>query len=68
MSASLPPSGEVEDDVARALAEDIGSGDVTAALFAAAMLAPGDAAIASALAAFRERQTADVVAADDPRK
>ena len=33
-----------------------------------ATLAPGDAALASALAAFRERQTADVVAADDPRK
>ena len=32
MSASLPPPGVVEDDVARALAEDIGSGDVTAAL------------------------------------
>lgn len=32
MSASLPPPGGVEDDVARALAEDIGSGDVTAAL------------------------------------
>ena len=44
------------------------AGAANAALFAAAMLAPGDAAIASALAAFRERQTADVVAADDPRK
>jgi len=32
MSASLPPPEVVEGDVARALAEDIGSGDVTAAL------------------------------------
>src|SRR5690606_5389604 len=44
------------------------AGAANAALFAAAMLAPGDAAIASALAACREQQTAEVIAADDPRK
>jgi hypothetical protein len=32
------------------------------------MLAPGDAAIAESLAAFRARQTADVASNDDPRK
>jgi 5-(carboxyamino)imidazole ribonucleotide mutase len=46
----------------------IGSaGASNAALFAAAMLAPGDAAVAAALAAFRERQTADVLSGEDPR-
>ncbi len=44
------------------------AGAANAALFAAAMLAPGDAGIASALAAFRERQTAEVIGADDPRQ
>jgi len=44
------------------------AGAANAALFAAAMLAPGDEAIAAALTAFRERQTADVIASDDPRK
>ena len=44
------------------------AGAANAALFAAAILAPGDAAIASALAMFRDRQTADVIASDDPRK
>ena len=39
-----------------------------AALFAAAMLASGDAAIADALAKFRARQTDDVANNDDPRK
>jgi 5-(carboxyamino)imidazole ribonucleotide mutase len=47
----------------------IGSaGAVNAALFAAAMLAGEHAAIAEALAAFRARQTDEVVANDDPRK
>ena len=44
------------------------AGACNAALFAAAMLAPGDAAVAGALAAYRERQTADVLAGDDPRQ
>jgi 5-(carboxyamino)imidazole ribonucleotide mutase len=44
------------------------AGAVNAALFAAAMLAGNDAAIATALAEFRQRQTADVLANDDPRK
>ena len=44
------------------------AGATNAALFAAAMLAAGDDAIASALAAFRARQTADVLAHDDPRQ
>ena len=43
------------------------AGAANAALFAAAMLAPGDPAIAAALAAFRERQTRDVADNDDPR-
>ena len=43
------------------------AGATNAALFAAAMLASGDAAIASALAAFRARQTDDVSSNDDPR-
>ncbi|MHB8911770.1 MAG: 5-(carboxyamino)imidazole ribonucleotide mutase [Lysobacter sp.] len=44
------------------------AGATNAALFAAAMLAHGDQAIASALAAFRARQTDDVTSNDDPRK
>jgi 5-(carboxyamino)imidazole ribonucleotide mutase len=43
------------------------AGAANAALFAAAMLAHDDAAIAVALAAFREKQTDDVAANDDPR-
>ena len=43
------------------------AGAANAALFAAAMLAHDDAAIAAALAAFREKQTDDVAANDDPR-
>lgn len=47
----------------------IGSaGAANAALFAAAMLASGDQAIATALAAFRSQQTGDVLANDDPRQ
>ncbi|CAN5699490.1 5-(carboxyamino)imidazole ribonucleotide mutase [soil metagenome] len=44
------------------------AGATNAALFAAAMLAHGDAAIASALDAFRQRQCEDVASHDDPRK
>jgi 5-(carboxyamino)imidazole ribonucleotide mutase len=44
------------------------AGAANAALFAGALLAAGDSAIAQALAAYRERQTADVRANDDPRK
>jgi 5-(carboxyamino)imidazole ribonucleotide mutase len=44
------------------------AGAANAALFAAAMLAHDDAAIAAALAAFREKQTDDVAANDDPRQ
>ncbi|MGB3391906.1 MAG: 5-(carboxyamino)imidazole ribonucleotide mutase [Stenotrophomonas sp.] len=44
------------------------AGAANAALFAAAMLAPEQPAIAGALEAFRARQTADVMAADDPRQ
>lgn len=44
------------------------AGAVNAALFAAAMLAAQDEAVASALAAFRVRQTADVTGNDDPRR
>ncbi|WP_140910137.1 5-(carboxyamino)imidazole ribonucleotide mutase [Cognatiluteimonas lumbrici] len=43
------------------------AGAANAALFAAAMLAREEPAIASALSDFRARQTADVLAADDPR-
>jgi 5-(carboxyamino)imidazole ribonucleotide mutase len=46
----------------------IGSAGATnAGLFAAAMLASGDDAIAAALEAFRVRQTAEVMRNDDPR-
>ena len=44
------------------------AGAANAALFAAAMLAPAHPAIGQALEAFRTRQTADVMAADDPRQ
>ena len=44
------------------------AGAANAALFAAAMLANEDAAVAAALAEFRAAQTQDVVANDDPRK
>jgi 5-(carboxyamino)imidazole ribonucleotide mutase len=43
------------------------AGAANAALFAAAMLAADDAAVRDALAAFRDKQTADVLAAADPR-
>jgi len=43
------------------------AGASNAGLFAAALLAADDADIAAALAAFRERQTRDVAANDDPR-
>ena len=43
------------------------AGAANAGLFAAAMLAREFPAIGEALAAFRERQTADVLAHDDPR-
>ncbi|MEN1939860.1 5-(carboxyamino)imidazole ribonucleotide mutase [Luteimonas sp. MJ174] len=48
----------------------IGSaGAANAALFAAAQLAAaGDAGVAAALDAFRQRQTEDVAAGDDPRR
>ncbi len=44
------------------------AGAANAALFAAAMLAAGDAGIAAALAAFRQQQTDDVAGNDDPRQ
>jgi 5-(carboxyamino)imidazole ribonucleotide mutase len=44
------------------------AGAANAALFAAAMLAAEHSAIATALEAFRTRQTDDVLANDDPRK
>jgi len=44
------------------------AGAANAALFAAAMLAHDDTDIAAALAAFREKQTDDVAANDDPRQ
>ena len=43
------------------------AGAANAALFAAAMLAPHDPGIATALEAFRKRQTEEVSANDDPR-
>jgi 5-(carboxyamino)imidazole ribonucleotide mutase len=43
------------------------AGAANAPLFAAAMLAHDNADIAAALAAYRDRQTADVAANDDPR-
>jgi 5-(carboxyamino)imidazole ribonucleotide mutase len=44
------------------------AGAANAALFAAAILAPEQPAIGAALAQFRQRQTDDVMAADDPRQ
>ena len=44
------------------------AGAANAALFAAAMLAHDNEAIATALAAFRAKQTDDVLSNDDPRK
>ena len=44
------------------------AGACNAALFAAALLAASDQAVASALAGFRARQTAEVLAGDDPRE
>lgn len=44
------------------------AGATNAALFAAAMLAPHDDAVATALADFRQRQTDDVARSDDPRR
>lgn len=45
------------------------AGAANAALFAAAQLAAaGDAGVAAALDAFRQRQTGDVAANDDPRR
>ena len=43
------------------------AGAANAALFAAAMLAPGMPEVAASLDAFRSRQTEDVVNNDDPR-
>ena len=43
------------------------AGAANAALFAAAMLAHDHPGIAAALAAYRDKQTADVAANDDPR-
>jgi 5-(carboxyamino)imidazole ribonucleotide mutase len=43
------------------------AGAANAALFAAAILAADDAVAAAALEAFRAKQTADVLAANDPR-
>ena len=42
------------------------AGAVNAALLAAAIVANGDDAVARALAAYREQQTGDVLAQDDP--
>ena len=44
------------------------AGAANAGLFAAALLAADHPAIGEALAAFRQRQTDDVVAHDDPRQ
>ncbi len=44
------------------------AGASNAALFAAAMLAAEDEAVARALAEFRQRQTDDVASNDDPRR
>ena len=44
------------------------AGAANAALFAAAMLAADDAGVAAALDAFRQRQTDEVAANDDPRR
>jgi 5-(carboxyamino)imidazole ribonucleotide mutase len=44
------------------------AGAINAALFAGAMLATNDEAVRAKLFAFRARQTADVLAASDPRR
>jgi 5-(carboxyamino)imidazole ribonucleotide mutase len=44
------------------------AGATNAALFAAALIAQGDAGIAAKLADYRARQTADVLGNDDPRR
>ncbi|HZV38948.1 MAG TPA: AIR carboxylase family protein, partial [Pseudoxanthomonas sp.] len=44
------------------------AGAANAALFAAALLSSEHPLIGEALAAFREKQTGDVLAADDPRQ
>jgi 5-(carboxyamino)imidazole ribonucleotide mutase len=44
------------------------AGAINAALFAAALLAPADPALAERLDAWRARQTADVLARPDPRE
>jgi 5-(carboxyamino)imidazole ribonucleotide mutase len=44
------------------------AGATNAALFAAALIAQGDAGIAAKLADYRARQTADVQGNDDPRR
>ena len=44
------------------------AGAANAGLFAAAMLASGDAAVAAKLAAFRDKQTRDVLEHADPRQ
>ena len=44
------------------------AGAANAALFAAALLAADDAGVAAALEAFRQQQTDDVTANDDPRR
>lgn len=44
------------------------AGAANAALFAAAMLAADDAGVAAALDTFRQRQTDEVAANDDPRR
>jgi 5-(carboxyamino)imidazole ribonucleotide mutase len=43
------------------------AGAINAALFAASMLARHDGSVRQKLLAFREKQTADVLAAPDPR-
>jgi 5-(carboxyamino)imidazole ribonucleotide mutase len=44
------------------------AGAANAGLFAAALLAPEQPAVAQALAQFRQRQTDEVIAGDDPRQ
>ena len=44
------------------------AGAINAALFAAAILAEGDDVVRAKLVAYRAKQTADVLAAPDPRR
>ncbi len=44
------------------------AGAANAALFAASLLVHGDDSVATALQAFRDRQTEEVTANDDPRR